>query len=356
MKGPEIKIRHLAALAACFGAALLLGAEWEKKLAVYPTGPDLLRAQSSEDEEAGEDEEEEEQEAKKAEAKEYTSREKRTEKGTSQKIYTEGTALKARYSFVNFNKDRVTVSFGMTGSEYMTYLAGYGYADSEMNKLRAWREKTRQADWKQAYAKGGKAAAEKAVAEVDVEYDTRLRALMRSRGLALRAGNVVEADMPVIVKRNVPLMKPLALALQKIATERKYADEDLIGAALALVQTALQYKIPPLMDQGLHTCGILPPARAMLCGWGDCDTKTGLLASILGNWSGMKMVGIALPGHYLMAIRRLPGKGDMFVRYEGLEYVLLEPAGPAWLEPGTVGTHTAALLSGAEGYKIEPFF
>jgi hypothetical protein len=57
-----------------------------------------------------------------------------------------------------------------------------------------------------------------------------------------------------------------------------------------------------------------------------------------------------------MAIRRLPGKGDVFVRYEGLEYVLVEPAGPAWLEPGTVGRATAALLSGSEGYKIEPFF
>ncbi len=354
MRGPEIKNHHLAALAACFAAALLLGAEWEKKLAVYPSGPDLLRAQSSEDEEEGE--EEEDQEAKKAEVKEYTSREKRTEKGTSQKITTEGTSLKARYNFINFNKDRVNVAFAMTGRDYMNYLSGYGYADSEMNKLRAWRETARQSEWKQAYAKGGKPAAEKAIADVDIEYDTRLRGLLRSRGLAMRAGNVVEADMPVIVKRNIALLKPLAIALQKIATERKYAGEDLIGAALSLVQTALVYKIPPIMDQGLHTCGILPPARAMLCGWGDCDTKTGLLASILGNWSGMRMVGIAVPGHYLMAIRRLPGKGDMFVRYEGLEYVLLEPAGPAWLEPGTVGTHTAALLSGSEGYKIEPFF
>ena len=68
------------------------------------------------------------------------------------------------------------------------------------------------------------------------------------------------------------------------------------------------------------------------------------------------MVGIAVPGHYLMAIRRIPGKGDMFVRYEGLEYVLVEPAGPAWLEPGQVGVHTKELLAGREGYRVEPFF
>ena len=57
-----------------------------------------------------------------------------------------------------------------------------------------------------------------------------------------------------------------------------------------------------------------------------------------------------------MAIRRLPAKGDMFVRHKGLEYVLVEPAGPAWLEPGQVGTHTTELLRGSQGYQIEPFF
>ena len=78
--------------------------------------------------------------------------------------------------------------------------------------------------------------------------------------------------------------------------------------------------------------------------WGDYLSMT------------LSQVGVAVPGHYLMAVRRLPGKGDLFVRHEGLEYVLIEPAGPAWLEPGRVGTHTAELLKGSEGYKVEPFF
>ncbi|HOI42166.1 MAG TPA: hypothetical protein PK523_04400, partial [Elusimicrobiales bacterium] len=104
------------------------------------------------------------------------------------------------------------------------------------------------------------------------------------------------------------------------------------------------------------TGGILPPAKAMLGGWGDCDTKTGVAGAILGSWSGMRLVGVSVPGHYLMAIRRLPGKGDVFVRHKGLEYVLIEPAGPAWLEPGRVGRTTMALLEGREGYRIEPFF
>ncbi|PIU19714.1 MAG: hypothetical protein COT18_06165, partial [Elusimicrobia bacterium CG08_land_8_20_14_0_20_59_10] len=86
------------------------------------------------------------------------------------------------------------------------------------------------------------------------------------------------------------------------------------------------------------------------------DTKTALAASVLSSWNTAKMVGVAVPNHYLMAIRRLPAKGDMFVRHKGLEYVLVEPAGPAWLEPGQVGTHTTELLRGSQGYQIEPFF
>jgi hypothetical protein len=327
-------------LAACFAASAALGLDWERKLSVPPAGPDILRAQA-----AGGGEEQD-----------YTSRETRTEKGTSQKIYREGGEPKARYNFINFNKDPLGVSFGMTARDYGSYLAGYGYSETDMARLKAWRESARQAAWKEALPRGGKAAGEKALAGIDDEYETRLRALLRSRGMALRAGNLVECDIPVIVKKNIKLLTPLASALQKLAAEKGYSDEDTIGAALSLVQTALRYKIPPNVENGLHTGGLLPPARALLSGWGDCDTKTALLASILGNWNGLRMVGIAVPGHYLMAIRRLPGKGDMFVRYEGLEYVLVEPAGPAWLEPGAVGTHTTELLAAGQGYRVEPFF
>jgi hypothetical protein len=113
-----------------------------------------------------------------------------------------GGELSASYNFINFNKDRVNVSFSMGRGEYVKYLAGYGYSDSDLAALKAWREKARNDAW---------------------------------------------------------------------------------------------YSI-------------------------------------------------------------VPAKGDMFVRYEGLEYVLVEPAGPAWLEPGQAGRHTAELLAGSDGYQIEPFF
>lgn len=337
----------LALAAACFWAAAELGRDWERRLAVPLCGGDLVRAQA-----AGEEEEEEEPDE---EEQAYTSRETRKESGTFQRIYKESGQLKASYGFINFNKDRLTVNFAMSERDFKSYSGGYGYTDTDMARLKIWHDATRTEAWTEAYKAGGKAAAEKAVAEADLDYDTKLRAMLRSRGLAMRAGNVVENDIPVIVKKNVKLLNPLAMSIQRIAEQRRYPEESVIGAALSLVQTALRYKIPPKLEGELHTCGLLPPARALLSGWGDCDTKTALLGSILGSWSGIRMVGIAVPGHYLMAIRRLPGKGDLFVRYEGLEYVLVEPAGPAWLEPGMVGDLTRSLLGGKQGYRVEPF-
>ena len=348
MKDLRLLICGCVLLTGFFAVSLRLSSEWEEKLAIYPEGMDLPYAQAA-DEDNDEDDADEE-------GGEDAVPQSRPETATAQKIWKENGVLKAQYHFINFNREKLSVSFGMPVTEYRNYLSGYGYSDAELSALKDWREKAHQAAWSNAIAKGGRPAAEKAIKEVAVEYDTKLRRLLFLRGLALRIGNVVECNMPGIVKRNIPELKSLALAFQELASKGGYGSEETVGAVLAMVQTSIRYKIPPLVEGSRHTGGLLPPARALLSGWGDCDTKTGVVAAILGNWSGIRMVGIAVPGHYLMAIRRIPAKGDMFIRYEGLEYVLMEPAGPAWLEPGSVGRNTASLLEGSASYTIEPFF
>lgn len=325
-----LDLRTLSAAAlACLALSVHAGLDWERRLTILPRGRDIGRAQSS------------------GGGSSYT--------GASQRIAQEGDSVKASYGFVNFNKDRLSVAFSLPKAEYRRYLSGYGYRDEELEDIRAWRERERQRVWGPAWQKGGQAEGEKALKAVEWEYNLRMSTFLSSRGLALKDNNIY-SDIPGIVKKNAPVVKPLALAFSGMAESRSYSQEDTIGAVLSMVQTALSYKIPPLVENGLHTGGVLPPARALLSGWGDCDTKTALAASILNNWNGMRLVGVAVPGHYLMAIRRLPGKGDVFVRHQGLEYVLIEPAGPAWLEPGAVGKNTTALLESGEGFELEPFF
>ncbi len=308
--------------------AFLFAAEWEAKLAVRPVDGHFPAAQSA----GG------------------------GGGAASQRIYSENGVHHARYGFTNFTGQRLNVSYSLKASDYRRYLAGYGYTKADLDILHSWRENTRQLEWGKAVRKGGEAEGKKALEAVDWEYRLKRGEFFRSRGFTLGKDNLLTADMPGIVRRNVQVLRPLALAIQGVADERGFGQDEIVGSVLSLVQTALTYKVPPMRDGGLHTGGILPPAKALLSGWGDCDTKTGLAGAILGSWSGMRLVGVSVPGHYLMAIRRLPGKGDVFVRHKGLEYVLIEPAGPAWLEPGRVGRTTMALLEGREGYKIEPFF
>ena len=63
---------------------------------------------------------------------------------------------------------------------------------------------------------------------------------------------------------------------------------------------------------------------------------------------------LGIPGHYLMAFHQIPRRGDIFIEYKGLQYVMIESAGPAWLRPGTVGDSTYAYLKSGKNFRIQP--
>lgn len=264
--------------------------------------------------------------------------------GTTQRLRRVGSMLTAEYGFKNFNRDRLRINYRLSVKAFKAYSARYGYSSADIKKIDAWRNEMYQSAW--AGQTDG----------IDRQYLQKLKAYLASRGFRLLPGNVVEADIPWIVRRNIRELKPLALAFQQIADRLGYDSEDTVGAVVSMAQTAMKYKEPPLVEYGKRTGGILPPVKALLRGWGDCDTKSALLAAIIANWDMARMVGIAVPGHYLMGIRRIPAKGDMFVEYGGLKYILIEPAGPGWFPPGTVAQDTLAQMREGEGYRIEPFF
>lgn len=276
---------------------------------------------------------------------------------TYQRIRKTPALRAADYGFVNFNRDRIELSFSMAEKDFQPYNRAFGYRKEDVDELREWRENAKQGAYKLAVKTGkSQAQLDAAVAAIEKEYDQRLREYLSSKGFKLLKGNVVAVDMPALVKRNAPQIKPLALNFERVATNNRYRSPEIIGAALSFVQTALHYRQPDAVYKGKHTGGVLPPLTAALLGWGDCDTKTGLLGSLLANWGQMRMVGVSVPGHYLMGVLLIPEKGDLFLEYQGLQYVLVEPAGPAWLPPGRVADSTVAMLNGREGYKIEPFF
>jgi len=277
---------------------------------------------------------------------------------TTQKIESGKGARTARYGFQNFTGDKLEVDFSIPEKDFAAYNDAWGYTQAGLDSVKKWRDGARQDALKTAVAKRqGQAQLDAAIAGIEKEYKAKQKEYLESRGFALEPGGVVVVDMPALVRKNGPLIKPLADEFGSIASAHKYGAMDVVGSVLSFVQTAMFYKEPDTVDStGKHIGGLLPPLTSVSLGWGDCDTKTGVLASILANWPRMKTLGVSVPGHYLMGIVQVPDKGDTFIEYGGLQYTLLEPAGPAWLPPGHVGEETSALLAGRDGYKIDPFF
>ncbi|MDE2512123.1 MAG: hypothetical protein KGL74_13445 [Elusimicrobia bacterium] len=320
-------------LTAC-AVALRIGSDWNRKLVLLPVHGQEVFAQSS----GGDDGEAD-------------------GPRTFQRIQKTPQYRASEYGFTSFNQQHLRISYKIAEADFQRYNAAYGYRPEDIEALRVWRDNATQSSYRLAVSlHKNQAAVDAAAARIQQEYEKKLLQYLEDRGFVMEKGGVTRIDMPAVVRRNGPQIKPLAQTFERIATQNGYGSMDIIGAVLSFAQTAVKYRQPDDVYKGKHTGGILPPITTVVLGWGDCDTKTALVSSILSNWAQMRMVGISVPGHYLMAVLQIPDKGDMFVEYKGLQYILLEPAGPAWLPPGKVADETVAQLNGSDGYKIYPFF
>jgi hypothetical protein len=244
-------------------------------------------------------------------------------------------AITAR--FENFNEDALSLFFVLGAQQVRDAMAEYGSAYSELKAIQSACHPCTQA-----------------------EFDQRILQHYRERGLVpelTAPGHThVYVDVVAEVLRNRPRVRALAAALDQLAIARQYDSDRTVGAAVALVQTALAYKSPPSEEGGRDILGFYPPPRALQVGSGDCDTKSALLAAILGNFPGVRMIGVHIPHHYLVGIARVPRHGEAYLEYNGDPYVLIEASGPGWMPPGMIASSTQAALAISQNVRVDPLF
>ncbi|MBI4370318.1 MAG: hypothetical protein HY547_08835 [Elusimicrobia bacterium] len=296
-------------------------------------------------------------------------------------IKPRGNFVEFQFGFRNFNGNLLTAAFKLDKATVDKSIAEFGYRDNELDAIDAWFEKAQNEAQEKAQSQGVTGVisassdeelerkvtqAKKQNRKLETALSSRLKELERlyeqkrsdyflTKKFKLLPENAVAVNMPELVKTNYRRLFPAAVEFNRLAIEHDLASEDIIGAATAMVQTAMDYKVPPPIVGQRHTGGVWAPLEALSKGWGDCDTKTAVLASILLNWDHFKAIGVGLPGHYLMGVQHIAGRGDAFVEYQGLTYVLIEPSGPAWAPPGFVSDQTIAKLELAQGVSLEPF-
>jgi len=303
------------------------------------------------------------------------------EGGSFQRIVRRGGTYSVAYGFNNFNRDELSIQVEMPGSLVTASMEEFGIRSGGLEALDAWYQKAQKEaieDSKARFFSGRvtaptdaelqqklsaarrrnaevQAALDRTLEDLTQEYRSRRLELYASAGFRLKDERTVTADIPNLVRKNARRMAPVSLAFARIASGRDYGSGELVGAVTAMAQTAMRYEIPQSLAGGKILGGVLPPPKSFVLGQGDCDTKTALLGSILYNWPNLRLVGLAIPEHYLLGVHQIPAKGDVYVEYEGLAYIMVEAAGPAWLPPGRVGDFTQEYLASSRLFTVESF-
>ncbi|MFA6003309.1 MAG: hypothetical protein WC881_04500 [Elusimicrobiota bacterium] len=233
----------------------------------------------------------------------------------------------------------------------------WGYREQDIARLQDWHESARQSAWRAANSQQSSQAQFNAeLKDLQAEYGRKRRDYIVSQNFKFLPDGSIEADIPALVRKNAPRLAPMARAMEKSVGIKSRAHDWLLRAATAMVQAAIAYQPVSAVIDGIHTGGIWPPVYALIHGRGDCDTKAALLASILANVPGTRILGIKVSGHYLLGVLTNPAKNDSYIQYQGEKYLLVEPAGPAQLPPGTLSEGTKALFKEGIPYDVDRLF
>lgn len=243
-------------------------------------------------------------------------------------------------SFTGFSGDPLSVGFTLHSADSQESLREFGISTDELDALMQACVASEDCD--------------------QAEYNRQVMQYYREHALRVRevkgAAPRLFVDVPQVVRRNRARVAPVASAIRQLAAERGQDREWMVETAVALVQTGLGYRQPSLWEDGRKILGFYPPLRALERGYGDCDTKSALLAAVLQNITDTQLIGVHVPQHYLIGIARTPRENQAYIKYQGRPYVLVEAAGPGKRQMGHIAPTTQAALDRKDGIRIDPLF
>ena len=165
-----------------------------------------------------------------------------------------------------------------------------------------------------------------------VVNDENLRKHKRilQEGLFKQTENTLELDYDAVVSFYKPYCKVIADKLIRLLKEQN-EDNTLnrIEMAMKFIQD-IPYAIPR-KNRKIYKNGCLAPIEVLIKGYGDCDSKTLLFASILTHMiDADRIIFVKGHDHVLTAIyydEKILRKSDFF-RYNGKKHYICETAGP----------------------------
>ena len=190
---------------------------------------------------------------------------------------------------------------------------------------------------------------------VDNEYNRIIRDKELTAGLFKLRNNVIEVDKSAVIDHYAEnFCKPIAsMIVQTLEGYSRDTRRDRIELAIRFVQD-IPYGIPEYADKNRHYGGVSPPPGILINGFGDCDSKALLFASILIYLLPAKdFIFLNQSDHVLCAVREEPGENQTFIKFQGDYYLLAETAGPGKRMLGEQGNYYRSKYS-VEPLNIDP--
>ena len=160
----------------------------------------------------------------------------------------------------------------------------------------------------------------------------------------------VKPDHTRFVSESMAALLPAAQALYE------QLDEDSTSRAYVNLILSWVQSIPYSMLKDRITSngsGYLPPSEVVITNQGDCDSKAILTAALLRSLlPNLDMVVVYLPNHALLAANLPHFEEESKISVQGIEYLLLDPTGPALMKIGQISENTARFING-KLYRLE---
>ena len=167
------------------------------------------------------------------------------------------------------------------------------------------------------------------------EKNVKSRNRIIKTSLFKKEGNVISPDFNRMIPFYMGFTSPLyALTIRTLGKDS--TPRERVEFLLRFVQD-IPYGIPPTRSNSKVISGVLSPPQIFIEKWGDCDSKVLLLSSILAHEPRYKILLLHLDKHLLMAFEGRPHPNDAYIIFQGKNFILADPTGPARLPLGNPG-------------------
>lgn len=205
----------------------------------------------------------------------------------------------------------------------------------------------------QVSSKNGRRAMKDALHGAEEAAEAARDSWAKKEGYLIVDDHTMMVDYTKIITAYVDDIQPLAAALGAGAVKsndpasiRKY-----LMTALSFVQN-----IPYEKRKNGGDAGFRRPLSLIARNKGDCDGKSALFLALVRAALPDIDAGIVLvPDHAFVAVAIAPEKGDLKFKRDGVEYVVMEPVGPAVVPIGEASRYSSRRVRlGAIDFKTVP--